>query len=73
MNIIQSQSSLMLKDPKDLIHIPRLTRLFRDTLLLLFSCQVMPSALQLHGLQHARLLCPPLSPEVCSNSRPLSE
>ena len=26
-----------------------------------------------HGLQHARLLCPPLSPEVCSNSCPLSQ
>ena len=25
-----------------------------------------------HGLQHARLLCPPLSPRVCSNSCPLS-
>ena len=26
----------------------------------------------LHGLQHARLPCPSLSPRVCSNSRPLS-
>ena len=26
-----------------------------------------------HGLQHARLLCPPLSPRVCSNSCPLSQ
>jgi len=25
-----------------------------------------------HGLQHARLPCPSLSPEVCSNSYPLS-
>jgi len=25
-----------------------------------------------HGLQHARLLCPPLSPGVCSDSCPLS-
>ena len=25
-----------------------------------------------HGLQHARLLCPPLPPRVCSNSCPLS-
>ena len=25
-----------------------------------------------HGLQHPRLLCPPLSPGVCSNSCPLS-
>ena len=26
-----------------------------------------------HGLQHSRLLCPPLSPRVCSNSCPLSQ
>ena len=26
-----------------------------------------------HGLQHARLLCPPLCPGVCSNSRPSSQ
>ena len=26
-----------------------------------------------HGLQHTRLLCPPLSPRVCSNSCPLSQ
>ena len=26
-----------------------------------------------HGLQHTRLLCPPLSPGVCSNSSPLSQ
>ena len=29
--------------------------------------------LWLHGLQHARLLCPPLSPRVCANSCPLSQ
>ena len=32
----------------------------------------MPNSLQLHKLQHTRLLCPPLSPRVCSNSCPLS-
>ena len=32
----------------------------------------MLNSLWLHGLQHARLLCPPLSPGVCSNSYPLS-
>ena len=26
-----------------------------------------------HGLQHTTLLCPPLSPRVCSNSCPLSQ
>ena len=35
-------------------------------------CSVMSHSLQSHGLQHARLLCPPLSPGVCSNSGPLS-
>ena len=32
------------------------------------SCPTLP----LHGLQHARLPCPSLSPRVCSNSCPLS-
>ena len=37
-------------------------------------CSVTKPCLTLwsHGLQQARLLCPPLSPGVCSNSRPLS-
>ena len=29
---------------------------------------VVSNSLQPHGLQHSRLLCPPLSPRVCSNS-----
>ena len=32
----------------------------------------MSNSLQPHGLQHARLLCPPLSSRVCSNSCPPS-
>ena len=38
-----------------------------------FCCSVAKSCLTLrpHGLQYARLLCPPLSPGVCSNSCPL--
>ena len=40
--------------------------------LLLFSCSVMSDSLQPHGLQHARLPCPSLSPWVYSNSCPLS-
>ena len=32
----------------------------------------MSDSLLPHGLQHARLLCSPLSPRVCSNSYPLS-
>ena len=38
--------------------------------MLLFGHQVMSNSLQ---LQHARLLCPPLSPRVWSNSCPLSQ
>jgi len=41
-------------------------------LLLLFSHSVVSDSLWPHGLQHTRLLCPLLSPAVCSNSCPLS-
>ena len=37
---------------------------------LLFSYSVVPDPL---WLQHIRVVCPPLSPGVCSNSRPLSQ
>ena len=40
---------------------------------MLFSHSVMSNSLQPHGLQHARLPCPSLSPGVCSNSCPLSQ
>ena len=40
--------------------------------MLLFHCTVMSDSLRPHGLQPARLLCPSLSPAVCSNSCPLS-
>ena len=40
---------------------------------LLFSHPVLSNYLQTHGLQHARLPCPSPSPEVCSNSCPLSQ
>ena len=43
-----------------------------DCCRLLFSCSVVSSPLQPHGLQHIRLPCPSLSPGVCSNSCPLS-
>ena len=33
----------------------------------------MSNSLRPHGLQHARLPCPSLSPRVCSNSYPLSQ
>ena len=41
-------------------------------LLLLFSCSVVSGSLWHHGLQHARVPCPSLSPGACSNSYPLS-
>ena len=37
-----------------------------------FSCSVMSNSLWPHGLQHARLPCPPPTPRACSNSCPLS-
>ena len=39
---------------------------------LLFTHSVMSSSLQSHGLQHARLPYPSLTPKVCSYSCPLS-
>ena len=39
---------------------------------MLFCCSVMSDSLRRHGLQHARLPCPLLLPEVCSNSCPLN-
>ena len=41
-------------------------------LTLLFSFSVVSDSLQPHGLQHARLPFPSLSPRVCSDSCPLS-
>ena len=35
--------------------------------MLLFSCQVVSDSLSPCGLQHTRLLCPSLSPEICPN------
>ena len=46
--------------------------LLHRKLLLLFSHSVVPNSLWSHGLQHARLPCPSLSPRACSNSCPLS-
>ena len=38
----------------------------------LLSHKVLPASLRPHGLEHAGLLCPLLSPRVCLNSCPLS-
>ena len=42
--------------------------------MLVCCCSVAKSCptLESHGLQHVRLLCPPLSPGICSNSCPFS-
>ena len=40
---------------------------------LLFRHLVVSNCLWPRGLQHSRLLCPSLSPRVCSNSCPLSQ
>ena len=37
-----------------------------------FSCSVISNSLWPHGLQHARLPCPSLTPGACSDSCPLS-
>ena len=42
-------------------------------IMLLFNRQVVSDSLPPCGLQHTRLLCPPLSLRVCSNSCPLSQ
>ena len=39
---------------------------------MLFSHSVVSNSLWRHGLKHARLPCPPLSPRVCPSSFPLS-
>ena len=49
------------------------TILYSDFLLSLFSCSVTSGSLWPHGLQHTRLLCPPPSPRVHSNSHQLSQ
>ena len=38
----------------------------------MFHRSVMSNSLQPHGLQHARLPCPSLSPGACANSCPLA-
>ena len=43
-----------------------------DKILLLLNREVMSDFFWSYGLQHAKLLYPPLAPRVCSNSRPLS-
>ena len=54
-------------------HILAIFLVFSGTsMLLLFSCSIVSDSFWPHGLQHARLPCPILSPRVC-NSCPLSQ
>ena len=48
--------------------------LYHCTTLVQFSsfAQFVPDSVKPHGLQHARLPCPPLTPRACSNSCPWS-
>ena len=39
----------------------------------MLSCSVVSNSWWHHGLQHARLPCPSLSPQACSNSYPLNQ
>ena len=55
------------------LHRPLSAILWSHLLLLLFSHYVVSDYLWPHGLQHARLPCPSLSPGVCSNSCPWSQ
>ena len=45
---------------------------FPSIVAILFSCWVVSTSLWPHRLQYVRVLCPPLSPGVCSNLCPLS-
>ena len=45
--------------------------LFYECMSVQFSISVMSNSLWPHGLQHARLPCPPPTPEACSNPCPL--
>ena len=47
-----------------------MSRNIKSFLLVVFSCWVVSTSMQPHGPQQVRLLCPPLSARICSNSFP---
>ena len=47
-----------------LVFIPIAILFLSDTYFMLFSCWFMSNSLQPHGLQHARIFCPSLSPSL---------
>ena len=63
--------SYMIRKVKIMLLVQNQANEWNDILLLLFSHSIVSNSLQPHGLQHARLPCPSLSPRVCSNSCPL--
>ena len=68
------QASLSLTISQNLLKLMSIESVMLSSLmmmLLLFNHSVLSDSLQPHGLQHARLPCPSLSPRVCSNSCPL--
>ena len=58
--------SLWAPGPSEFLPHTILSPLKHTALMSLFSCSVMSNSLWPHELQHARLLCPSLSPGVCS-------
>ena len=61
-------------DKRDIRHLPLSVCPFVSTWELICCCSVVQSCLtrRPHGLQHARLPCPSLTPGVCLNSCPLN-
>ena len=71
-NFIKSSSKLTEKIISIFFFSPFGLFKWKTVWLLLFGHSVVSNSLWPHGLQHARLPCPSLSPGVCSNSCPLS-
>ena len=71
--IIRSKSdqAVFMGNISEKSHVKRVS--FSQLNLLLFSRLVLSESLQLHGLQHARLSCPSVSPRVFSDLCPLSQ
>ena len=70
--ILRTSCSLLFDSVRTTNRKPNFQWLKKWSFCLVFSHSVVSDSLQLHGLQHARLSCPSLSPGVCSNSCPLS-
>ena len=71
--VTESQAILEYKGLSMPSSIPLILQLWKLRTSLLFSSSVMPNSWWPHDLQDATLLCPSLSPRVCSNSCLLSQ